>query len=133
LINFTYAAAQGDVRRFNPAPIGVEVKYLDDEKKERVSGFTDGTDKKKLNPQALVRSVFRNLLTLRSDESLKHLTNCGRNGQICGHGLLMEIPERFQSLGLSPPSLDYHQQSSSLGQTQQSRSKRHVNPLLTRL
>ncbi len=39
LISFTYAAARGDIRRFNPFPVGLEVKYLDEEKKERVNNF----------------------------------------------------------------------------------------------
>lgn len=55
LISFCYAISSGDTRRFNPFPLGVEVKKLDENKREITENFVkeDGTK----NPQAVVTSM----------------------------------------------------------------------------
>ena len=56
LINFTYAAALGEERRFNPYPLGVEVKWFDDNKREHTSHLMQEADQTKRNLTAVVRS-----------------------------------------------------------------------------
>eukprot|EP01114_Cavostelium_apophysatum_P019380 TRINITY_DN6231_c0_g1_i1.p1 TRINITY_DN6231_c0_g1~~TRINITY_DN6231_c0_g1_i1.p1 ORF type:complete len:564 (-),score=140.41 TRINITY_DN6231_c0_g1_i1:26-1717(-) len=49
LISFTIAASQGEERRFNPYPVGVEVKYLDDQKRELTAHLMNEKDVTKRN------------------------------------------------------------------------------------
>jgi hypothetical protein len=57
LIGFTVAASQGEERRFNPYPIGVEVKHFDEQKREHTSSFMQETDQTKKNMPNVVSKL----------------------------------------------------------------------------
>lgn len=53
LLSFTWSASQGDERRFNPYPVGVETRYFDDQQREVLLHLMNNGDETKRNPKAV--------------------------------------------------------------------------------
>jgi hypothetical protein len=71
LIGFCYAASTGEERRFNPFPIGVETKYLDENKRSVTANLMNEKDPSKKN----LPEVTRVCNTLPSVEAMSEYSD----------------------------------------------------------
>mmetsp|Transcript_5957 Transcript_5957/g.8323 ORF Transcript_5957/g.8323 Transcript_5957/m.8323 type:complete len:599 (+) Transcript_5957:141-1937(+) len=87
LVSFAYAAAQGDEKRYNPYPVGVEAKYLDEQKVERTLHLMDDSQTKRNLP-----AITRVLDILPSVEELSKLSDTKSIKSVLDASNLLSFP-----------------------------------------